>query len=190
MALAMDTRLQNFWKENIHKEEAIRFAWQLRYSKQFSKKALPTSTTKAATNAKRRVKGISSSATERIRQLEAAKQQSSEGTASRSRQNTAKGARDRLAKSDGALSLRDMRPPSSSTRQLLFEGISSHGNGRYAYLKKRKMQIPEEKYDFPILSSCQYGWKIRQFTNPKPSPHARACIIKNSFYRNSGIIMN
>ena len=183
MAVSMDTQLQNFWKESINKEAALRFSWQLRYSKGFSKEAFQTAS--KGVNSKRPAAGrVASGSTvaERIRRLESERQQ----------KKPAKGESttdDRLTKSDGALSLRDMRPPSQATRQLLYNGISAHGDGRYAYLKKRKTKTPEEKYDFPILSSCQYGWKIRQFGNPKPSPHARACVIKDSFYRNSGIIL-
>ena len=79
-----------------------------------------------------------------------------------------------------------MRPPSPSAQSVLYNGISAHGEGRYAYLKKRKTLTPVQKYEFPLLSSYQYGWKIMEYANPKPSPHARV-YIDSLFYRKRGI---
>ena len=188
MAKSMDTQLQNFWKESINKEGALRFSWHLRYSKQFSKKAYTTASKSADSKLNVRHGSVPNGNTvaERIRRLESEKQR--RGKTETKESASAEGD-PRLNQSDGVLSLKDMRPPTANTRQLLYNGISAHGDGRYAYLKKRKTLTPEEKYDFPILSSCQYGWKIRDFRQSKSSPHARACVIKDSFYRNSGIIL-
>lgn len=179
----MDTQLQNFWKESINKEAALRFSWHLRFSKQFSKEFAKSAGAKKPRAARHSSVPNGNTVAERIRRLEHEK-----------RLRSAKKGEDvvadpRLTQSDGALSLRDMRPPTAGTRQLLYNGISAHGEGRYAYLKKRKTLTPEQKYDFPVLSSCQYGWKIRDFSRTKSSPHARVCVIKDSFYRNSGIIL-
>lgn len=178
----MDTQLQNFWVENINKEASLRFAWHLRYSKQFAKNSF-----QGQGKPKRSKLNLDSTVSERIKRIESEKQQRNPLLSSGGGKKKAEDSR--LSKSDGALSMRDMRPPSVQTRSLLYSGISAHGEGRYAYLKKRKALTPEQKYEFPILSSCQYGWKIMDFTNPKPSPYARACVIKDSFYRNSGIIL-
>ena len=177
MTLSMDTQLQNFWVENINKEASLRFAWHLRYSKEFAKNAIK------AKPGKTKKTGIQSSVSERIKRIESEKGRSLTADGSVREKDP------RLTKSDGALSMRDMRPPSKNTRGLLYNGISAHGEGRYAYLKKRRTLIPEEKYEFPILSSCQYGWKIMECSNPKSSQHARTCVIKDTFYRNSGIIL-
>lgn len=194
MAKSMDTQLQNFWKENINKEAALRFSWHLRYSRQFSKELRNKAAKSAGAekpDAKKAARQSSvpngNTVADRIRRLESEKQRRDAKTGDKGRDTVNEDPR--LTQSDGALSLRDMRPPTASTRQLLYNGISAHGDGRYAYLRKRKTLTPEEKYDFPILSSCQYGWKIRDFTQPKSSPHARVCVIKDSFYRNSGIFM-
>lgn len=180
MTLAMDTQLQNFWIESIDKEASLRFAWQLKYSKQFAKKVVQQKQPNKKTGLV-----LSNAVSERIKKIE------EESKPVRSAPGGAKGSkpsRSQSAKSDRVTVLRDMRPPSQSTRSVLYGGISAHGEGRYAYLKKRKQLIPEEKYEFPILSSCQYGWKITELTNPKPSKFARTCVIKDSFYRNSGIM--
>ena len=199
MAKSMDTQLQNFWKESINKEAALRFSWHLRYSRQFSKETRAAATKSASDNktsdGKKKAAARHSSVpngntvAERIRRLESSKQRRDAKKTRGKKVGNVVQSDPRLAQSDGALSLRDMRPPSAGTRQLLYNGISAHGDGRYAYLKKRKTLTPEEKYDFPMLSSCQYGWKIRDFEQAKSSPHARVCVIKDSFYRNSGIIL-
>lgn len=184
MTQSMDTQLQNFWVESINKEASLRFAWHLRYSKKFAKDAVHSEA--AANRPRRKKEAINSNVSERIRQLEGGRPQ-------RRRQSTTSSAKTgkdpRLVQSDGAVSMKDMRPASTNTRSLLYNGISAHGEGRYAYLKKRRSLVPERKYEFPILSSCQYGWKIMDFANPKPSAHARTCVIRDSFYRNSGIIL-
>ena len=199
MAKSMDTQLQNFWKESINKEAALRFSWHLRYSRQFSKsenratKSADAIQSRKPDKKKKPTRHSSvpngNAVAERIRRLENEKQRrdAKEGGRNRTTVNNDP----RLTQSDGArpISLKDMRPPTAFTRQLLYNGISAHGEGRYAYLRKRKTLTPEEKYDFPILSSCQYGWKIRDFGRAKSSPHARVCVIKDSFYRNSGIIL-
>ena len=199
MTLSMDTRLQNFWVESINKEASLRFAWHLKYSKKFAKSAVkqqdPSTSAGDTAAAGTQAHKSGNSVSERIKKIErdqkkhkslpAALSMSAPQSSSKDRED--KG--ERLHKSDGALSLKDMRPPSQNTRSVLYNGISAHGEGRYAYLKKRKQKTPEDKYEFPILSSCQYGWKIMTYASPKSSPHARTCVIKDSFYRNSGIIL-
>lgn len=184
MTLAMDTQLQNFWIESIDKEASLRFAWQLKYSKQFAKKIV-----QQRQQGKKTGLVLSNAVTERIKKIEAESEPSRPATVgekptfhpqTQSRSQSAKTARVTV--------MRDMRPPSQCTQAMLYSGISAHGEGRYAYLKKRKLLIPEQKYEFPILSSCTYGWKITELTNPKPSRYARTCVIKDSFYRNSGIM--
>lgn len=184
MPITMDTQQQNFWVESIQKEAALRFAWQLRYSKKFAKdsaaqkqQAQPRKQPAGLhlqSNISDRIKRIEEDVTTKRGDVEAAKSR----TPSRGSGRSQRGA-----------TLRDMRPPSVATRTILYNGISAHGEGRYAYLKKRKLLTPEQKFEFPILSSCQYGWKIMDFMNPnsKPSPFARTCVIRDSFYRNSGI---
>ena len=192
MTLAMDTQLQNFWIESIDKEASLRFAWHLKYSKQFAKKVVQ----QRQQNKTGLV--LSNAVTERIKKIEADREPLCSAPAADCNDGIMKGSsarsphqpagRSQSARSDRITVMKDMRPPSHSTRSILYSGISAHGEGRYAYLKKRKLLVPEQKYEFPILSSCQYGWKITELTTPKPSRYARTCVIKDSFYRNSGIM--
>jgi hypothetical protein len=174
----MDTQLQNFWIESIDKEASLRFAWQLKYSKQFAKKVIQQGQQGQKTGLV-----LSNAVSDRIKKMEAESKTTNRGSGVKTLPS-----RSHSTKSDGVAVMRDMRPPSQGTRSMLYSGISAHGEGRYAYLKKRKLMVPEQKYEFPILSSCQYGWKITELTNPKPSQYARTCVIKDSFYRNSGIM--
>ncbi len=179
----MGTQVQNFWVESVNKEASLRFVWHLKYSKKFAKgaakrsvpstKGTPTLVFKSSVSDKMKIENSKKCKT---------------APCFNSLAKTPD--HDQLSKSDGAITkMRDMRPSSQNTHTLLYNGISAHEEGRFAYLKKRKEKSPEEKYEFPILSSCQYGWKIMKYANPKPSQHARTCVIKDSFYRSSGIIL-
>ena len=184
----MDTQQQNFWVESIQKEATLRFAWQLRYSKQFAKDAAAKKQ-KELQQSKLKKTGLQlqSDIGEKIKRLE----QQVDTENKQEGKKSSKPASRCSSSQKQSVSLRDMRPASVATRNMLYNGISAHGEGRYAYLKKRKALTPEQKFEFPVLSSCQYGWKIMDFMDPnsKPSPHARTCVIRDSFYRNSGIII-
>ena len=169
----MDTQAQNFWIESINKETALRFQWRLRYSKQFS----------AATfQSRKKDKGmkLGNELSQRLSLLE--KNQNDSILKQLSPVQSEK-----LVKVD--LTLPDMRPPSANTRALLYTGISAHGEGRRAYLARRKNLRPDEKYDFPMMTSSNYGWKVLEYSDLKKSPHARTGIIRDSFYRPSGVMI-
>lgn len=84
--------------------------------------------------------------------------------------------------------LSDMKPVDTKTKDLLFDGISKEEKGRYQYLKARKSETPENKYDYPILSSFEYGWKLNELNTPfKSQRHGRSKIVEESFYRRNGI---
>lgn len=183
----MDTQVQNFWRESIKKEAAVRFAWQLRYSKKFAKMVGgPEAQTQTLTPAKSKpqkqqlLESFTSSLSKRIDSVE--RQIPKEEVKTESRQPS------RLSARLNKVTLSDMRPPSRHTQALLYNGISALGEGRYAYLKKRNKILPEKKFEFPVLSSCLYGWKIQErMEEPKKSSFARTCIIRDTFYKNSGV---
>jgi hypothetical protein len=176
----MDTQQQNFWQESIEKEAALRFAWYLRYTKNFAKdvaKKKPEVVNENIASAKAFQDNIST----RLQKLGSTSAEDSKKSRSASRRSLR-----RFLSKDGIV--QDMRPPSVSTKAILYNGISAHGEGRYAYLKKRRQLAPEEKYEFPILSSNLHGWKITEYIKePKHSPFGRTCIVRDTFYRNSGI---
>lgn len=72
----------------------------------------------------------------------------------------------------------EMRPVPLNTLQLLFQGVSHDGQGRALYLRERSRQKPEDKFQYPILSSWEYGWhlgKERATTSCHPRPLQAAC---------------
>ena len=185
----MDTQMQNFWIESIKKEASLRFAWQLKYSKAFAKQAALRRKTEAA-----KKMNINSNIAQHIKRMEddLKKDELSKSPLENADKEVQESDLQQQEKSErletDPLVYRDMRPPSEKTKVQLYNGISHHGEGRYAYLKKRYQKSPEEKFVFPILSSNVYGWKIQEFGMPKCSPHARTRIVRDTFYRHSGII--
>ena len=178
----MDARLQNIWVENIKREAALRFAWQLRYSKEFSKRmAAQNDNSKAP--APPLGKSFKETITEQIERIGSNVQDVTKPTSKQSARRSGGSTR-----SGQRIIRRDMRPPTANTKSLLYNGISAHGEGKTAYLKKRKQLSPEEKFEFPVLSSCQYGWKILEYVKePNRSKFARTCIVRDTFYRSSGV---
>ena len=83
--------------------------------------------------------------------------------------------------------VKEMRPPSLREKSCLFDGFSKEGKGRYQYLKERKLIIPEQRYVFPITSSWDYGWKIREAVQFQRPTYPRTRMIADSFYTRNGI---
>ena len=170
--LSSDTNMQNFWTEAINKEANVRFEWQLRYSKEFSKNAFKSQPKKKGLQ-------LNDDLATRIKELEG----------SLSPSPTLEGSGDKAESPRRPNPLVDMTPASKDVFGLLYDGLSHHGEGRYSYLKKRVVVPPDKKYSFPLLSSMNYGWKILDFVALKPSCYGRTAIVKNTFYRSSGIIL-
>lgn len=89
----------------------------------------------------------------------------------------------------GGSTHQDMNPVDGPTKDKLYEGLSKEGKGRYSYLQTRKDLSPEEKYNLPLVSSWEYGWrlndviKIEALKNPI---HGRSRVIHDTFYRRNG----
>ena len=183
----MDTRLQNFWKESINKEMTLRFAWQARYAnkERSNKKSSGVKPTVASTANMAAHNSIAGKIKRLEVETERIRAENSDGNVSQN-VNT-RSAQAQTAAAVGAPAS-DMRPASTLTRSLLYKGLSVHGEGRYAYLKRRNMIVPDQKFLYPVLSSSEYGWKILDHAKLERSPHGHASVIKASFYRNSGII--
>ena len=172
--LSSDTNMQNFWTEAINKEANVRFEWQLRYSKEFSKNAFKSQPKKKGLQ-------LNDDLANRIKELESSLSPSP---------TLERGAGDKVeTPHKSSPRIVDMNPAGKDVLGLLYDGLSHHGEGRYCYLKKRLKVPPDKKYSFPLLSSMNYGWKILDFVTLKPSCYGRTAIVKNTFYRHSGIIL-
>ncbi|XP_054472880.1 uncharacterized protein LOC129105733 [Anoplopoma fimbria] len=81
-----------------------------------------------------------------------------------------------------------MRPVSPQTRDSLYQDSSHHGKGRSLYLQRRVRMRPEEKFDFPLLSSWEYGWRLGDYTLDYRTPsRAKSSVVKNTFYARNGV---
>lgn len=56
-----------------------------------------------------------------------------------------------------------MRPVSPQSKGTLYNGLSKEGKGRSQYLNRRMQKMPEERFEYPILSSWEYGWRLGKF---------------------------
>ena len=180
--LNMNTQRQNFWKESIHKEATVRLLWHMKFSKEFArnqnirehylKKQAELSMMKTAP--------VSHIGLERYPKTKKAETLPDPG---KDGEDVQSGRGQGLAT--------EMRPVTPSTRELLFKGFSALGEGRHQYLRKRKEKKPEEKYEYPVTSGWEYGWKIgRSMGNfrMRPAEFGRTRIIKESFYRTNGVL--
>lgn len=183
----MDTQMQGFWIEAIKKEASLRYGWHLKYSKAFAKQAaLRNKQNEVSAGQKKAISDPLENISRHISRME--KELSKDDVdPSKDPELAAKRAEELKKEEEALLNFREMRSPSPKTKMQLYDGISHHQEGRYAYLKARNKKSPEDKYIFPVVSSTVYGWKIRDHGMPK-SDYARTRVIRDTFYRHSGII--
>ena len=166
--LNMDTQRQNFWKESINSEVAVRLAWHLMYSKRLND--ISKTENKKVYNYSDPKKDVSIRSGDEKLPLIKVK---------------------RLEKSHKIKRYEEMRPVSAHTRELLYSGFSALGEGRYAYLQTRKQKKPEQKYRYPMTTGWEYGWNINECMKRevnKPAEFGRTRIVSDSFYRRNGVI--
>lgn len=186
--IAMDTRAQNSWKELIEKEAATRIQCKLKLEE--SKKNEDEWFVRSKyTQVKPMV------------QLNSANQEAPKTAEEYMKpivyppRPVRKNLADEIEKLSeqlrlsGANLLSDMRPARPEVRQVLYDGFSKEGKGRAKYLRARKSDDPEEKYEYPLVSSFDYGWKLDEtgkdeYRNPV---HGRNKIVEDSFYRRNGV---
>lgn len=172
--LNMDTQRQNFWKESINKEAFVRLSWHARYSKELVRDVA------AITVKKPRTEGLKINALQSLKdEMEAKEKKEQKG-----RKKV-----EETAKKNPESLLVEMRPVSRDTKELLYDGFSALGGGRYAYLQKRNQKDPEVKYEYPITSSWEVGWKLQDCVKQQKSPSfGRTRAIRDTFYRPNGIL--
>ncbi|KAM4582533.1 protein SPMIP1 [Fundulus diaphanus] len=84
-----------------------------------------------------------------------------------------------------------MRPVSPQTRQALYQDSSHNGRGRSLYLRRRSCIRPEEKFDYPLLSSWDYGWRLGDYSVEYRTPScARSSVVRSTFYARNGVFNN
>lgn len=157
-----DVKLQNFYTEQFHKENATRLRWVTDLKRG------------VAQSAPRRVRGsnvpdglptIHPMVYARDKKLEEQREMENLREIARSKQ-----------------SMEEMFEAPRQEREQLFDGFTKEGRGRYLYLKNRHEVIPEDKFSFPLLSSWDYGWKLNDSSVPTRPRHARTRKIADTFY--------
>ncbi len=84
----------------------------------------------------------------------------------------------------------DMKAPPRLVRTSLYDGFTKEEKGRYQYLNQRHRVIPEDKFQFPVLSSWDYGWRLSdviQKDDIKKPEYGRTRIVADTFYTRTGI---
>ncbi|XP_074861814.1 protein SPMIP1 [Carettochelys insculpta] len=176
----LTTRAQQCWKELIEREALSRVSWKMKYGHKFPrlepcigsrrKGILP-----AICLPKQREEGLSSPRTQE------------EGTGFKKQGEVVNLPRKQEDKGQDP-HLMEMRPATPKTKHLLYQGTSQEGKGRHLYLQARKLKSPEEKFHYPVLSSWEYGWHLRDvITEIKTPIHARSGIVKDTFYIRNGV---
>lgn len=83
-----------------------------------------------------------------------------------------------------------MFPVNSKVRDKLYDGITKEEKGRYQYLKERIQTIPEKRYQFPLCSSWDYGWRMEDYIPKdtiKNAEYGRRAIVESDFFTRNGI---
>ena len=81
-----------------------------------------------------------------------------------------------------------MKKPQEDVTKLLYDGFTKEEKGRYQYMKARKVDNPEDKYDYPLVTSFDYGWKLSEVATVYKTPaNGRTKIVEDTFHRRNGI---
>ncbi|CAF1589729.1 unnamed protein product [Rotaria magnacalcarata] len=160
--MAFDTRTQNAWKELIEKEAMTRVSWH----QTFKPNPNDDEWFKRGFYTQATAKPIVS--------------------------YDANDSLDELAKKldieHNSNALKEMYPVKKEEKDILFDGFSKEEKGRYKYLNLRKQVQPEHKFQYPVSSTMEYGWKLGETGQHFKAPtYARGKIVEESFYRRNGV---
>ncbi|XP_036122070.1 protein ATP6V1FNB [Molossus molossus] len=186
---------QACWQERIRKEAAARVAWKINYGHKYPQEGpLPRQQLQRAPFSSalgvRSWPGTSAPKRTGLPETKEVWDQPSrkvgvQGPQPREAQRATRGSAGQT-KPEG-LGMRQVAP-STSTLQLLFQGISRDGQGRASYLRERHRLKPEEKFQYPIVSSWEYGWHLGDAVkDTKLSEYARSQPIIQTFYIKSSV---
>lgn len=78
-----------------------------------------------------------------------------------------------------------MYPVERPVRKLLYNGFSREDKGKLQYLKERSKTIPEKRYQFPLCSNWDYGWRLEDHipkNSIKAPTYARRAIVESDFF--------
>jgi len=176
-----DTQIQNFLTESYIKEQNARLGWY------HQRQQNPNKGSKQMEVFRKKIEAAAPRPTDALLALKDAKPKSYHKRVVKHEDNLVK-----LAKltEKPTTELVDMRPVTSCTRDKLYDGFTKEGRGRYQYLQERYQRIPEVKYQFPVLNSWDYGWRLSdviQKEDIKKPAFGRTRIVADTFYTRTGI---
>ncbi|XP_041818907.1 uncharacterized protein LOC121624975 [Chelmon rostratus] len=179
MSCLLTTQSQNCYREQIQKEMLTRLAWKSRYAKLYPTCYNPGNNSTEPTQLAR-VSADSRSVLPPVTRTP--EKQSNLPPPPRPPPELS-------LEGESQLSVAPlMRPVSPQTRHALYQDSSHHGKGRSLYLQRRGHIRPEEKFDFPLLSSWEYGWRLGDYTLDYKTPsRAKSSVVKNTFYARNGV---
>jgi len=95
-----------------------------------------------------------------------------------------------VEKLDGSSKVPEMRGASPTTKQMIYTGLSSEGDGRKAYLIKRKDVNPEKKFEYPLTSSLEVGWDIHNVAKTMEvlPRYGKSRIVRDTFFAENGVM--
>ena len=82
----------------------------------------------------------------------------------------------------------NMKQAEPNIKKQIYHGISHFGEGRALYLKNRSNTLPEEKWKYSQTSSQDYGWRLKDTWKYQSPKFGRGKVIKDSFYRRTGVM--
>lgn len=175
----MDTQRQNFWKEAVRKEAYVRLAWHQKYTAEFGH----DDSEQRRLNRSKKLTEMVPKPPEKSLTLPVINYPKKKPTLASINMMTAKSGQD-----PNAL-LVEMRAVTPGVRKLLYHGFTKEGKGRYQYLQTRKLKIPEDKYEFPLTSSWEIGWRLNDVHKEFRAPRfGRSRIVRDTFFRRTGIL--
>ncbi|KAK2821543.1 hypothetical protein Q7C36_020886 [Tachysurus vachellii] len=165
MRSLLTTQNQNSYQELIMKEVYTRLNWKMKYGKEYPVRF-----------ASRKSKTLNPTVAPKVTLppvVKAPKKKKEEEAPVRQR-----------ALSEAPL----MRPVSPQSRETLYNGLSKEGKGRSQYLKRRMEKMPEERFEYPLLSSWEYGWRLGDYWHDYKSPlKGRSAVVRSTFYARNGV---
>ncbi|RVE72505.1 hypothetical protein OJAV_G00038740 [Oryzias javanicus] len=165
----LTTQSQNFYKEQIQKEMLTRLAWKSRYARLY-----PSTLSLQNGTESMQLPPLPPDTRTPEKQNPPPQPPSLAST---------------IAKDQRQPAPTLVKPASPRSRKICLQD-SSHpqGNGRSLHLQRRGPFRPEEKFNFPLLSSWEYGWRLGDYTLDYRTPsHARSAVVEKTFYSKNGV---
>jgi len=180
-----DTQIQNFLTESYIKEQNARLGWY------HQRQLQPGQGSTQMQVFRKKIEAAAPKPTEHLLSLRGMKSKNYHKRIVKNDDNLLKMAA-AVAERNGSSGelLADMRPVTHFVRGKLYDGFTKEGKGRYQYLQDRYQQIPEVKYQFPVLNSWDYGWRLGDVIKKeeiKKPVNGRTRIVADTFYTRTGI---